>query len=116
MDAMKLALKNKMHKKPHDEVEMPMEAKHEGVDDEMKEKLQGDKAPELHEGGADHVLQGAAEHKPLHSGVIGPEHKKLLEDLLASISHPGRDAISLEERSAPALKAHLGAMGPKKNY
>lgn len=110
---MKMALKKHMMKmkmqtqKPEnpmeEKLESPMEEKMEGDDGEADEKLLGDKAPALHD------------HKPMMDGNLKPEHIELLKELLAHVSHPGRDAMTMHEKSAPLLKGHMGSlMGQKK--
>jgi hypothetical protein len=105
VDAMKMAMKKHMGKLKgmhHESAPegSPLEEKMESPDEEMKEKLQGDKAPEL---------------KPMHSGELGPEHLDLLKALLGQMSgHPRRGPMTLEEHAIEPMKAHVAALGKHK--
>lgn len=95
MHAMKEALKNHMAKAKMGKLEI----KEDPImkpDKHMEEKERGDNAPELPEA---HM-----------SSELGPEHIDLLKQLLAQISHPGRGAMSLEERSAPAMQEKMASI------
>lgn len=96
MHAMKQALKNHMAKAKMGKPEISEDPIK--MDKESEEKERGDKAPEL------------MDHKMLMSSELGPEHMDLLKELLSQISHPGRDAMSLEERSAPMMKEKMASI------
>lgn len=116
MDPMKMALKKHIGKsKGHPAEGSMMEEKSESKKEEQKED--GDQAPEL----AGHVdahpmgQHPMGEHHPLMSDQLGPEHIPLLQALIDHISHPGRDAMTMHERSGGALKEKMASiMGHKK--
>lgn len=103
---MKEALKKHMSKAKASVSADPIAPSNEGMSQEMEERVRGDKAPEAGEDAMAH---------PMMNSELGPEHLALLEQLLSQVSHPGRDAMSLEERSAPIMREKMALMGkPKK--
>lgn len=97
MHAMKEALKIHMMKakmKPEAKAEDPLQLLKKDEEEEL-----GDNAPEA---------------KPHMDGELGPEHMHLLEQLLAQISHPGREAMTMGEKSVPLMKEKMASMSKHK--
>lgn len=106
MDAMKMALKKHIGKaKGHAPEGSPMEEKSESKKEEQQED--SDQAPELagHDSSPPMGL-----HQPMMSGELGPEHIPLLQQLIDQISHPGRAAMTMQERSGGAMKEKMASI------
>lgn len=85
-----------------------LEEKGESKKEEQKET---DNAPELDDS-AGHPALG--DHRPMMSGELGPEHIELLKLLLGSMSHPGREPISLNERVHAPMQEKVAMLSKHK--
>lgn len=99
MHAMKEALKRMKFKSPS--AKAPDSAKLVGGKEE-NEKLRGDNAPELHG-----LNQPQAGLDADGDQDISPD---LLAKLIAQISHPGRDAMTLDEKAGENMKAKMASI------
>lgn len=98
MDPKAAALKKLKVKSPmHDLGHQSAIATEKKDDDDL-----GDAAPSL-----DHK-------KPMMSGELGPEHMAVLQDLMGSVTHPGRGAMTLDERAAGNAKEKFASMAKHK--
>lgn len=109
-DSMASALKKhagKIKVKGHEEAPLMVS---DGKKEELKKS--SDNAPDLEDESAELMAEQREPHVP---SELGPEHIDLLKKLISQLSSPGREPISLNEKTHGAMQEKMAAMmGHKK--
>jgi hypothetical protein len=82
---------------------IPLESKKDEAKEEAIEKGESDLAPNL-----------KSKSDPVISSELTDDHMGLMKELSDGVSHPGRGAMTLDERAASGMKAKMASMKHKK--